>query len=131
VNKRILIPAIALGLIVAAGASWVATKAANGLGNSKMAQTLSEKLGVDESTVTTALDEMREERQAKRQQEISDSLDKAVSDGVITAEQKQAWLDKQTEMQQWLKDNGIDESKLQSYLGKGMAEGIGRGRNRD
>ena len=137
VNKKVLIPTIALGLAISAGAGWAATRAAN----SNMAQKLSEKLGIEQSTVSTALDSIRSERQAERQQEISESLDKAVSDGVITAEQKQAWLDKQSElekrreqeraeMQQWLTDNGIDESKLQSYLGKGMGGmggGMGRG----
>lgn len=141
VNKKVLIPTIALGLAVSAGAGWAATRAAN----SNMAQKLSEKLGIEQSTVSTALDSIKSERQAERQQEISESLDKAVSDGVITAEQKQAWLDKQTElekqreqerveMQQWLTDNGIDESKLQSYLSKGMGGmggGMGHGRMMD
>lgn len=129
-NKKLLFPAIALGLAVSAGAGWMATRAAN----SDMAQKLSEKLGIEQSTVSSALDSIQQDRQAERQQEISDQLDKAVSDGVITSEQKQAWLDKQSEleqkrqqeradMQQWLQDNGIDETKLKDYLGKGMGRG--------
>jgi len=141
-NKKVLIPTIALGLAISAGAGWAATKAAN----SNMAQKLAEKLGVEQSTVSTALDSIQSERQAERQKEISDSLSKAVADGVITAEQKQAWQDKHTELQQkreqeraeykqWLTDNGIDETKLHDYVGKGngmsngMGGGMGRGGN--
>lgn len=136
-NRKFLIPTIALGLAISAGAGWAATKAAN----SNMAQKLSEKLGIEQSTVSTALSSIQGERQVERQQEISDNLGKAVADGIITAEQKQAWQDKQAElekrheqeraeMKQWFTDNGVDESKLQSYLGKGMGGmggGMGRG----
>ena len=133
-NKKVLIPAIVLGLAVSAGAGWAATKAANGLGNGNMAQSLSEKLGVDESQVSTALDSIREEHRAERQQQISSNLDQAVADGAITAEQKDALQKKQTEMQQdrqqkraemqqWMEDNGIDQTKLRQYLGKGMGSG--------
>lgn len=134
VNKKALIPAIVLGLAISAGAGWAATKAANGLGNGNMAQTLSEKLGLEESQVSTALDSIREEHQAERQQQISRNLDQAVTDGAITTEQKDALQKKQTEiqqdrqqkraeMQQWMEDNGIDQTKLRQYLGKGMGNG--------
>ncbi len=134
-NKKLIIPSIVLGLLVTGGAAWTATKAANGLG-SNMASKLSEKLGVDESQVSSAMDQIREENQAERKSEISSNLDKAVADGVITAEQKQAWLDKHSELeaqrtkereeyQKWLSDNGIDESKLRDYGVGGLGAGIG------
>lgn len=133
-NKKVLIPAIVLGLIVAGGAAWTASKAANGLGKN-MSSELSEKLGIEESQVSTAMDQIKQDRQAERQAEISSNLNRAVSDGVITAEQKQAWLDKQTELEkqreqqrtgfeQWLSDNGIDETKLRDYE-VGMGGGPG------
>lgn len=93
-----------------------------------LAQDLSQKLGVDKDKVQTALDDVRKEHQEERKKEVSANLDQAVKDGVITADQKQKILDHQAQMQtarqkqrsdneQWAKDNGIDMSKLKSYLG--------------
>ncbi len=95
---------------------------------STLADNLSQKLGVDKDKVQAALDDTRKEHQEARKAEVSANLDQAVKDGVITADQKQKFLDRQAQMQgqrqknrgenqQWAQDNGIDMSKLRSYLG--------------
>ena len=105
-------------------------EAANGLASnqSTLVDNLSEKLGVDKDKVQAVLDDTRKEHQEARRVEVSANLDQAVKDGVITADQKQKFLDHQAQMQgqrqknrgenqQWAKDNGIDMSKLRDYLG--------------
>ena len=62
-NKKILIPSLVLVLMVAGGAAWSATQAANGIG-SGMSSKLSEKLGIEESQVSSAMDQIREEKQS-------------------------------------------------------------------
>lgn len=136
-NKKVLIPVAIFGLMVSGGILYSTARASNNGQNPNISQQLSEKLGVDETQVNAALDQIRQERQAERQQEISANLDKAVADGVITADQKQALEDKQTEMQldreqkraemqQWMRDNGIDHEKIREYMGAGKGFG-GRG----
>jgi len=139
-NKKVLIPAIALGLVVFGtslyGANALAFGGPSDEDRDSRAQELANKLGVDKDKVATAMDEIRGERQQARQAEVSSKLDEAVKDGVITSEQKQKILDKQAElreqrgqkrdeMQQWFSDNGIDSDKVHEYIGFGG--GMGRG----
>jgi hypothetical protein len=49
-----------------------------------MAKSLAESLGVEESKVTAALDEIRTADQAERAAALKTRLDKAVSDGTLT-----------------------------------------------
>lgn len=144
-NKKIIVPAIALGAIIL-GTSVYVTGALAFQGpseerRSEMAQELSDKLGIEKDKVATAMDEIRSERREAREAEVSSKLDKAVSDGVITAQQKQQILDKQVElrgqggknreeMQQWFEDNGIDSDKIHDYIGFGGGMGRGRGTGR-
>lgn len=141
-NKKILIPAIALGAVIL-GTSLYATGALAFQGPSdqqrdERAQELADKLGIDKDKVSVAMNEIRSERQQARVAEVSSRLDEAVSDGVITGEQKQKILDKQAElreqpgqkrgeMQQWFDDNGIDYDKVHEYIGFGGGMGRGQG----
>lgn len=146
-NKKIAISVITFalvltGLVTFAGNKALANGYMGGSNNDEMTQKLSEKLNISQDQVTTAMDQIREDRQAEHKTEISANLDKAVTDGVITAEQKQALLDKQTElekqreaertaMEKWKTDSGIDFSKLEKYdVGMGMGNGMGGGRHR-
>ena len=108
-----------------------------------MAEELAAKLNVDTDQVSAAMEQIRTEHQAERKTQVSTGLDKAVTDGAITAEQKQKILDKIAEnqanrgemqgqkgknreaMEQWYEDNGIDFEKIHDYIGFGQ----GRGRN--
>jgi len=95
-------------------ASWVAN--------------LATKLNLPQSQVQTAVDQIRSEQEQARQEQQSTRLDQAVTDGVITQEQKDKLVAKmqeeqatrqknRSEMQTWMSDNGIDASKLREYMG--------------
>jgi len=142
-KSKMIVPAIIFGALVLGGVAY----SANALADDTLArrgpntEALAEKLGVDQSKVDSAMEEIRAERQKERQAEVSSKLDEAVRNGVITADQKQKILDKQaetegqrgqkrTEMEQWYKDNGIDFDKLRDYIGfggSGQGNGGGRG----
>lgn len=142
-KKNIIIPVLTLALatLVGVGAYTGLAAASNGNGNGPQADvsSLAEKLGVDESKVQEAFDQMHTERQAEREAQYSDNLDKAVADGKITAEQKQLILDKHDsietekrqrgqEMRTWAEENGIDMEILHDYGvgGRGFGGGMGR-----
>lgn len=127
-NKKVIVPVIALALasVVGIGAYTGLASASYGNGNGPDISGLAEKLGVPESKVEEAFSQMREERQAERQVELSENLDKAVVDGKISAEQKQLILDKHNsiesekrqrgqEMRTWAAENGIDMEALRDY----------------
>ncbi|MCX6796673.1 MAG: hypothetical protein NTW06_04230 [Candidatus Falkowbacteria bacterium] len=135
-KKKIAIGTLVLGLMIAGAVAWqtgIASAYFGGESKDAAAEKLANKLNVSKDQVSTAMDELQTEHQAERKAEISANLDKAVSDGVITAEQKQKILDRMTEMQQkrekekeemkkWQEDNGIDMEKLRDYnigMGKG------------
>ena len=143
-NKKILLSVTALTLAVA-GAVWYGGNkvlAANGMRHDAVVSTLSEKLGVPEDKVTAAFDSIETERQAARVVERKAQLDKAVTAGAITQEQEDKLVAKQaelqsarekerTELEQWYKDNGIDQTKLSEYTGRGgmgMGKGMGGGK---
>lgn len=134
--KKIIIPVAAVAVITT-GAFAINKAMANGEGKNSWSQNLATKLGVDESKVSTAIDEIQTE---ERQSQLSDSIAKAVEAGVITEDQKQSVIDKQNELQKkqqalndemktWAEQNSIDYEKLQQYLGKGMGKGMGGGPN--
>ncbi len=143
-NKKILIPAIVLSVAAIAGTIY-ATGASASFGNGqKMTSQLAEKLGIEESSVESAMEEIRSDQQAEMKAEQEEKLQEAVDDGKITAEQKQLLLDRQTAMeearearraenQKWMEDNGFDEDTLREYginLGEGMGRGHGGGGHR-
>lgn len=142
-QTKLLISTITL-ILVLTGAVMLTngTALANGFmgGDNKdeMTQQLAEKLNVSEDQVSSAMDQIREEHQAERVAEVNANLDKAVTDGVITQEQKQQILDKQAEhraqaekqrgeMRQWAEDSGIDFDRLRDYGIGGRGMGGGRG----
>ena len=138
-NKKFIIPLAALGFLAIVGTSYfgIAKAAENNNNRDNMVQQLAQKLGLDQTKIQTAMDEIRAEHQAVRKAEVETNLEKAVNDKVITAEQKQKLLEKMTEnqaekkqqkgeMRQWAQDNGIDMSKLKDYgFGKGPQKGMG------
>ena len=142
-NKKVIVPVVTLAVasIVGISAYTGLASASYGNGNGPDVSSLAEKLGVEESKVEEAFSQMREERQAERQVELSENLDKAVADGKISAEQKQLILDKHNsiasekrqrgqEMRTWTEENGIDMEALHDYGigGRGFGGG-GMGRH--
>ena len=110
--------------------------------------TLAEKFGLSEDEVKDAFDEIRAENQVEMQTRQEERLGEAVSDGVITEEQKQLILDKQeemraqnqerrrehqAEMEAWASEHGIDLAAMHEYMGggrRGMGENLGEGMGR-
>lgn len=103
---------------------------------------LVERFNLNKDEVTGVFDEVFKERQQQRQAYMEKRFDEAVKDGVITADQKQALLKKQAEMQEkqkqmreemqkWMEESGIDFGKLAPYRvgfgGKGFGRGHGFG----
>lgn len=144
-KRNYVIPAIIAVTAAIAGTIYATGASASwGKGPGNMSANLAEKLGVDQSKVNEAMDSIREEHRAERQAEVSANLEKAVSDGAITAEQKDKLLAKheemrtkrdamRTELEQWYSENGIDADKLQEYgfrggMGRGMGGGYRGGR---
>lgn len=134
-NLKAILPTLALGLILGGGAVLGIKYASAGFSGGQMAQDLAKKLNVSEDQVSTAMDEIRSEKQTEMKEEQSANLDKAVSDGVITAEQKQSILSEQAKMEQqqkdhqsWRENSGIDWEKLKDYhVGIGMMGMMGKG----
>ena len=137
-NKKLLIPTLILGATVLTGAISYASLTKAQL-DTDVSQKLAEKLNLSQDQVLSAFDSIREEKQAERQAQVSENLDKAVADSVITTEQKQEILTKQEEFQNkqqalmqerqdWLENNGIDEDKLADYeVGLGFGRHHGHG----
>lgn len=138
-DRKIAVPMIVLGLAAMTGTvvHTGSASASNEVWRDEAVQNLSEKLGVEKEKIDAAFDEIKQKRRVERQDQVSAKLDEAVSNGVITAEQKQKILDKQAEhrtqaekqraeMEQWLKDNGINSDKLYDYIGRGNG-GMNRG----
>lgn len=119
---------IALGLLTVGIMGWAGiTNAATTSPNSNtLVDKIAQKFNLKKTDVQAVFDESRQERQKNHQVQMSNNLDKAVTDGVITSEQKQKILDKQAqnqkdrqskkdEMTKWFSDNGIDQAKLKDY----------------
>lgn len=148
--KRTLI--VGLALIGLAGVGWFLSNHALATSvpifNQPIVDKLVERFNLNEDEVVGVFDEAREERQQQMEEQwrtrMEERLDEAVSDGVLTTDQKQALLDKQTEMQekhqqlreewrQWQEQSGIDFEALAPYRvgfgcgGKGFGRGFGGG----
>jgi len=148
--------AIALAVtisVITAGGIVVKNAQASTTGNRSSAiQAIVDKFHLNQSDVDKTLQEFRVQRQQTRLQEISNSLDKAVKDGVITSAQKKLILQKHeqkiqermkdigqmrqnrgkhgAEMQEWMAKNNIDHEKLSQYLKPSFAgqhKGYGKG----
>lgn len=133
-DKKKLVIAI-FSICFIAVSAFVATRAfaTKTNNNQSYVQSLANKLDIEESKVNTAITEILDE---KRQSQLNSKLSQAVTDGVITEDQKQKVIDKQNEisekqkalneeMQNWTKENNIDFDKLQQYLGFGRGNGKG------
>jgi len=139
-NKKILVPTVALTVLTILGIVGAKTIKADNVNNyPPIVQRLVEKFNLNEEDVKKVFDEERQQRQEERQKQLEEGLNRAVSDGVITSEQRQAFLEKHSNMEQqrsqnreemrtWFEENGIDQTKLSSYIGftgRGFGKGFG------
>jgi hypothetical protein len=141
-NKKILIPTLALAAITGLGVLGVTSvKADEDRPCPPIVETLIEKFNLNEDEVSSVLDEVRQERQGQMQQNREERLNQAVSDGVITEEQKELiqtrWQEMfaereqerqahREEMQAWFEENGIDHDALMEFGGFGPRGGFGQ-----
>ena len=128
-NKRLIIPTIALGVIITAGVAGLGIARANDSdGYPPIVERLAEQFGLQEEEVEAVFDSVRDERHEVMQTSMEEKLNQAVSDGVLTEEQKQALIDKKgemkahrgehkEEMQAWFEEQGIDHEALMQYGG--------------
>lgn len=137
--SKLIIPAVALGALMFVGYLWTGKTTAQAIGpNQSVVDKLVERFGLNKDEVTGVFDEMHQERQQERQAYMESRLDQAVKDEVITADQKQALLNKHKEMQEkqkqlreemqkWMEESGIDFEKLAPYRVGFGGPGFGRG----
>lgn len=135
-NKKLLTTILVLGVIISVGYFGTSHVLANENtpGYSTLVSRIAQKFNLKENDVEAVFSAVRDERQVEMKAKREESLDKAVQDGVITESQKVALLAKMEEhreargekkeaMQKWFSDQGIDASKLRSYLGFGERKG--------
>lgn len=137
---------LALGVIASVGyfgGNYVLAGDTNPMHESLVAK-IAQKFNLKEADVEAVFEAVRDERRDEMKSQRSERLTQAVSDGVITEAQKVTLLAKmeehigerqanRAEMQNWYKDQGIDETKLREYMrpeGKGNGEGRGYGMGR-
>lgn len=142
-NKKVLAAVLALGIIASVGYfgnSYVLADSDNPM-HETLVSKIAQKFNLKEADVEAVFEAVRDERQDEMKKEREDKLSQAVTDGVITEAQKTEILTKmqehmgerqanRTEMQNWFKEKGIDETKLRDYLrpeGQGHGEGRGMG----
>lgn len=130
-GKKILLTLLGLATLIAAGAFAVNTVKANEVaGYPPFVEKLVERFNLNEADVQTFFDEQRGEHMQMMVETKEERLSQAVSDGVITEEQKQALLNKweelrqkheveRQELQNWFEEQEIDAEALREYAGFG------------
>lgn len=134
-SKKTIIPTITLISLLAVGMIGSRVAFAEEAGYSlPIVQKIAEAFGLNEDEVQAVFDAARDERRERQQINREERLTQAVTDGVITEEQKQAlenkWQEMASEreaeraqqrekMRAWFESQGIDERALVQYGGLG------------
>lgn len=138
-NKKLLITLIVLGGLISAGYFGAgAIFADNNNPQGTLITRIAQKFNLNESDVEAVFQSVRDERQAEMKKRQEERLNDAVGDGVVSEAQKNAILSKmqthqeergqnREEMQNWFKEQGIDQTKLRNYLGDRGRGGRGMG----
>lgn len=129
-NKKILIPLVALAITTGAGFLYIKTAQAADTNRTSIVQELATKFGLKEADVESVFTAHRNEMQKNHQQSFTDRLNQAVADGKLTEAQKNAVVakheelkklreaeqqqrqQKRDELAKWAEDNKIDPSFL-------------------
>lgn len=154
-KKTIAISTLAMATLILAGIYSVGTIKAQGPNGTypPIITKLVERFNLNEDEVKAVFDESRQEHQQEMESRFSDWLNQAVTDGKITAEQKDQILAKHEEMQQnrvdwqnlspeerrtkadehrqelkqWAEDNNVDPSFLMMGRGPDFRRGFKAG----
>lgn len=97
-NKKLILPAL-LVAVVGAGAVATHTSSVYAFDESQtFAQRFAQRFGVNQDEVEGFMQEMHQEREQQHQARMEENLDEAVTNGVISQEQKQLLIEKMNEM---------------------------------
>lgn len=155
-SKKIIIPTAVLAGLAMVTVFGIKNIGAMGNGYSPMAEKIANRFGLNKDEVEAVFEEERTQRQEEMRTRQEERLTKAVSDGKITEEQKQAIVTKRAELQEnrqqmtnlsdeervqrmeehrqemetWAEENGIDMSLFMGLGkgpgGRGFGQGVGR-----
>ena len=127
--KKGLIAALAIGTLMTAGALSIGQVKAEEANNyPPIIQKLVERFGLNKDEVQTVFEEVRGQRREQMQGNREEKLNQAVSDGVISEDQKQALQTKREEMRQEREANRDAHQAMMEYMGgSGPRQGEGRG----
>lgn len=125
INKSMLVTGLVTGVtaVSVAGAGVVSAQSANG--NDGLIESLSTKLGLEQSVVKGAFDEIKSERQAEREAEAEAHLQELVDAGTITADQKTKLQEFRAEMQtlrESLQDQDLTREEMKEATEEQRAE---------
>jgi hypothetical protein len=127
IRKKVVIPMLTLVTLLTLGVIASNVVSADEAGHATpLVERIAEKFNLNESDVQAVFDAVHDERFEAMKQAREERLNQAVADNVITEEQKQAILNKQTEMQQERTQDreemkafwdslGVDPAKLGKY----------------
>ena len=151
--KKLTLPVV-VALVIGAGLLTTGTTFAQSVNGSKtnLISELAQKLGVDQSKVQQAFDDIKKEHQTNIQNKMQSNLDALVKSGKITsaqeqailaelatqktkydpstlqgktaAERKQFFSNEQTELKNWLSSQGLDYATI--FPKAGMPGRMGR-----
>ncbi len=141
-NRKVLAAVLALGIIASVGyfgSNYVLAEDENPMHQTLISR-IAEKFNLKESDVEAVFEAVRDEKHEEMKADREKRLSQAVSDGIITEAQKTAILSKMNEninerkgnreeMQNFFKEQGIDQTKLRDYL-RPVAKGNNRGEGR-
>lgn len=154
INKKLYLPALG-AILVGSTMFMVGNVSAEGFQNrqTEIAQKIAQKFNLNQSEVEKVFTDFHQEKQSQRQAQLTEKLNQAQKDGKITeaqktailtklaektasrpdmgkdqtAEQRKASMEQQkTEMDNWLKVNGLTTETLKSIIGGGF-QGMGKG----
>lgn len=128
-SKKTLAIVLALGVIASVGYFGPSTVLADSDNpvHANLVSKIAQKFNLKETDVQAVFDSVRDERREAMKTAREEKLTKAITDGVITEDQKKLILDNLDKhiSKKWFTDNGIDYKKLMPYLklfgrGRGM-----------
>lgn len=138
INKKIALSLASFAVVGGLALSAGNAQAFVGENDSGFFAQLAQKFGKSEAEVTQIMEETRQENRSQMMRGFEGRLERAVTNGELTTEQKQLLLEKRTELQascdssgerkqlnhdeltSWAEQNGIDPSFL---MGKGPGNG--------
>jgi len=129
-KRKILLSILAAGTVLSAATMSISSVRADDSAYQPIIQRIAERFNLDEAEVEAVFEAVHDERFAQMHDAMDAKLSEAVKDGVITEDQKTAYLAKhdenagerranRREMQTWMEENGINATALHSYLSLG------------